>query len=288
MKVANLSVVVPVYNEEKGVEQGINDLKKSLEQIPGNWEIIAVDDASSDKTLEVLQNLSNVKVISHTINRGYGASLKTGILAARHDNIAITDADNTYPADKIPELFEEMSDHDMVVGERTGEHVHHSLLKRVAKWPIHVLANYLVDYKIPDLNSGLRIFKKDLVKKYFRILPNGFSFTSNITLAFLSDGYRVKYLPINYYKRTGKSKVRPFSDAIKYFSLVIRMILFYNPLKVFIPLAALIFVGSTASILYDIIVLDNLSDKSIILFVGFIQIAILGLLADLINTRSSG
>jgi len=98
----------------------------------------------------------------------------------------------------------------------------------------------------------------------------------------------VKYIPINYYKRTGKSKVRPFSDAIKYFSLVIRMILFYNPLKVFIPLAALIFVGSTASILYDIIVLDNLSDKSIILFVGFIQIAILGLLADLINTRSSG
>jgi len=284
----NVSVVIPIYNEERGVEEGINDLKKSLERIHGKWEIIAVNDGSSDKTLEVLEKLSNVKIVSHNINRGYGASLKTGIFSAQYDNIVITDADNTYPADRISDLLTHMSNHEMVVGARTGEHVHHSLLKRVAKWPIQILANYLVDYKIPDLNSGLRIFKKDIVKQYFKILPNGFSFTSNITLAFLSDGYRVKYIPIDYYKRTGKSKVKPFSDAIKYLTLVIRMILFYNPLKIFIPLAALVFLGSLASVLYDIIVLDNLSDKSVILFIGFIQILILGLLADLINKRTSG
>jgi len=282
----NLSVVIPVYNEDKGVEQGIGAIKKSLEKMSANWEIIAVNDGSSDKTKEVLKNISDIKVISHDFNRGYGASLKTGILAAKYENIVITDADNTYPADKIPELLANISDHDMVVGARTGENVHHSLLKRIAKWPIHLLANYLVDYQIPDLNSGLRIFKKDLAKQYFKILPSGFSFTSNITLAFLSDGYRVKYFPINYYKRTGKSKIRPISDAIKYFTLVVQMILFYNPLKIFIPVSTILLLGSMASLFFDIFLQNNITEKSIIIFSAFIQVTILGFLADLINKRA--
>ena len=282
----NVSVVIPVYNEQDGLEQGIRKIKNSVEGLSGDWEIIVVDDGSEDNTKEILKKIPYVNLVVHNINRGYGASLKTGILAAKYENIAITDADNTYPAEKIPELLANMSDNDMVVGARTGEHVHHSLLKRVAKWPIHLLANYLVDYKIPDLNSGLRIFKKELVKKYFRILPNGFSFTSNITLAFLSDGYRVKYLPINYYKRTGKSKIRPFSDAVNYLILVIRMILFYNPLKIFIPLSTLLLLGSLATLGVDIFLQGNITDKSIILFSTFIQVAILGFLADLINKRT--
>ena len=150
----NLSVVIPVYNEEKGVLRGIDAVKKSLEKLSAEWEIIAVNDGSRDGTAEVLKRIPNIKVVSHNANRGYGASLKTGILAAKYENIAITDADNTYPVDKLPEFFADMSDYDMVVGARTGEQVHYSLLKRVAKWPIHLLANYLVDYKIPDLNSG--------------------------------------------------------------------------------------------------------------------------------------
>jgi len=117
-------------------------------------------------------------------------------------------------------------------------------------------------------------------------LPNGFSFTTNITLAFLSGGYTVKYIPIDYFKRIGKSKVRPVKDALNYFVLVMRMILFYNPLKIFIPLSFLFFLASFVSFFYDIWFLDNLTEKSIIFFVGFVQIVVLGFLADLINKRS--
>ena len=284
---SNISVVIPVYNEEKGGAKGIDQVKHALENIPGQWEIITVNDGSTDKTEEILKQFSYAKIINHNSNRGYGAAIKTGIKSAIYENILIIDADNTYPADRIPELLNNMEHHDMVVGARNGKTVHHSLLKRLVKWPIHMLADYLADYKIPDLNSGLRVFKKDLSLKYFRLLPNGFSLTSNITLAFLSDGYRVKYIPIDYHKRAGKSKVRPFADAINYLTLVLRMILFYNPLKIFIPLAGLFFLASAASLVYDIIVLNNLGDKSIVLFIGFVQVVILGLLADLINKRGS-
>lgn len=283
----NVSVVIPVYNEEKGGAKGINRVKNALQNISGESEIIAVNDGSTDKTEEVLKDFGYLKIINHNNNRGYGAAIKTGIKSAKYENILIIDADNTYPADKIPEILSHTEDHDMVVGARTGKSVHHSILKRIAKWPIHLLANYLTDYKIPDLNSGLRVFKKDLALKYFRLLPNGFSLTSNITLAFLSDGYRVKYIPIDYYKRAGKSKVRPFADAINYLTLVLRMILFYNPLKIFIPLSGIFFLASIASLAYDIFVIDNVGDKSIMLFIGFVQVAILGLLADLINKRGS-
>ena len=284
----NVSIVVPVYNEEKGVRDGVEALCIELQKLPTQWEIIIVNDGSTDGSRVVLEEVAEprIKVLHHQSNRGYGAALKTGILSAQYGTILITDADLTYPVEPIPEILSAMSDNDTVVGARTGYFVKHSFIKRLAKSPIHWLANYLVDSKIPDLNSGLRAFDRDLAKKYMRVLSNRFSFTAGITLAFFSDGYRVRYLPINYYKRAGRSKVRPIADAFNYLRLVVQMILFYNPLKVFIPMSVLFFLLSVTALLYDLVVLKNFTEKSIILFTAFVQVTILGLLADLINKRA--
>jgi hypothetical protein len=149
------------------------------------------------------------------------------------------------------------------------------------------LADYLVDRHIPDLNSGLRLFRKDLALRYIRLFPDGFSFTSTITLALMADGWRVRYLAIDYYKREGKSKVKPIKDAINYFTLVMRMSLFFNPLKIFLPLSFVLFIGSLASLGYDMY-LRNLNERSLILLVGFMQLTLLGFLADLVNRRGTG
>ncbi|OGD33345.1 hypothetical protein A2833_01970 [Candidatus Azambacteria bacterium RIFCSPHIGHO2_01_FULL_44_55] len=284
----SFSVVIPVYNEEQHLKRFLEDLTRLISGFNQEAEIIVVDDGSADKSFEIASSAPGVRVLRHDINLGYGSAIKTGILASNFDKILIIDADGTYPIEKISEFISESGEYDMVVGARIGQKVHQSPVKKLAKWPINQLANYLVGFRIPDLNSGLRIFDKSLALKYFRILPNGFSFTTNITLAFLSDGYRVKYIPIDYHKRVGVSKVRPFRDAINYFVLVMRMILFYNPLKFFIPLSILFFLASAASFLYDIRFLKDLTEKSVILFVSFVQIAILGFLADLINKRGSG
>ncbi len=281
-----ISFIVPVYNEEKCAGQFLETLYSSLAKSEVDFEIVVVDDGSTDRSLEIISQVPHIKVLKNDENRGYGSAIKTGILAAKFDKILIIDADGTYPIEKISKLIEESDNYDMVVGARIGQKVHQSLLKKIAKWPVNQLANYLVGFKITDLNSGFRIFKKDIALKYFRLLPNGFSFTTNITLAFLSSGYTVKYIPIDYFKRIGKSKVRPVKDALNYFVLVMRMILFYNPLKIFIPLSFLFFLASLVSFFYDIWFLDNLTEKSIIFFVGLVQIVVLGFLADLINKRS--
>jgi hypothetical protein len=158
---------------------------------------------------------------------------------------------------------------------------------RAAKWPIHRLADYLVNRRIPDLNSGLRMFKKELALRYIRLLPDGFSFTSTITLAMMADGWRVRYTTIDYYKREGRSKVKPIKDAVNYFTLVMRMILFFNPLKIFLPLSFALFAAFLASLGYDLWQ-RNLNEGTLVLMIGFLQMTLLGFLADLVNRRGNG
>ena len=159
------------------------------------------------------------------------------------------------------------------------------LTRRPAKWILRKYANYLVKQKIPDLNSGLRVFKKDIFEKFRSILPSGFSLTSTITLALLSNDYRVKYVPIDYYKRGGKSKIKPIRDTINFFSLITRASLYFNPLRVFVPIAlSLLGIGSVL-LGYDIFVSQNITDKTIMILLWGMQFGILGLLADMISHR---
>ena len=277
-----VSIIIPVYNEEMRIGEVLGNLLDSIKLWNFECEVIVVDDCSNDKTPEILEKY-DVKLIRHEQNKGYGASLKTGIHFSQYDIIAITDADGTYPVDKIPELVNLIDKYDMIVGAR--KYMNLPLITRPAKWILNKYANYLVKYKIPDLNSGLRVFRKDVYSKFKRFLPNGFSFTTTITLALLSNDYLVKYVPIDYFKRAGKSKIKPIRDTINFFSLITRTSLYFNPLRVFMPVALLLLILGLVSFGYDIYMRD-ITDKTMMLFLWGMQFGIIGLLADMISRRN--
>jgi len=233
-----VSVIVPAYNESSGIVGVLDQVRAALKQI--EHEIIVVDDGSQDDTASLAASVEGVKVISHGRNEGYGAALKTGMMRAQFDKVLIIDADATYPEGTIPQLIGRCADADMVVGARVAAGVEEPWLRGAVKRLIVLLANYLGETHIPDLNSGLRVFRRDLGLKYIHLLPSGFSFTSTITLVLLSEGYRVEYIPINYRKRKGWSKFRPFHDTLNMLILVLRTIVYFNPLRVFLPLSALL------------------------------------------------
>jgi glycosyltransferase involved in cell wall biosynthesis len=259
-------------------------VKKLEEQI----EVIVVDDGSTDGTSECAEN-SGVKVLRHGENKGYGAALKTGIRNASCDLIAIADADGTYPVNKLPELVNalKVGNYDMVVGARIKKHAKIPAIRRPAKWFITKLASFLSGVDIPDLNSGLRVVKKDLLQKYIKILPDGFSFTSTITLALLKNSYRIKYVPINYYKRDGVSKIRPIHDTLNFVQLIIRTILYFDPLKVFLPISLPMILFGVLLIIFQAVFYRNVGTISVIILLAGIQLLAIGMIADLIDKRTS-
>ena len=183
-----LSIIVPVYNEREAIEDiliGLSNIKDNIDS-----EIIVVNDGSIDGTTEIIEQKINDKEITLLkcpVNKGYGASIKAGMKVSLHPWICIVDADGSYPIEKIPELFNEVNDCDMVIGARTGKDAYQVWNRKPAKWFITKLANYLLRIKIQDINSGLRIFRKEDAEKFIHMLPEGFSFTTTITLCFLSN-----------------------------------------------------------------------------------------------------
>ncbi len=284
-----LSLILPVYNEVQAIRIVLEKLLIVLDGIEDPVELIVVDDGSTDGTADILENFSHrIKIFRHPINRGYGATLKTGIRHAAYPLIAITDADGTYPNEQIPKLvhiFVE-GNFDMVVGARTGKNVYIPPLRRPAKWFINKLANYLSEMKIPDLNSGLRLMKKDIIEEFIRILPDGFSFTSTITLAMLTNGYSVKFEEIDYFGRVGKSKIRPIKDTLNFVQLIVRTTMYFNPLKIFIPLSILLVIFAFITLIGSHYLFGKAFDVSFgVLIMTAVMVSAIGMLADLINKR---
>ncbi|MFA6078120.1 MAG: glycosyltransferase family 2 protein [Candidatus Omnitrophota bacterium] len=235
-----ISVIVPAYKEAGCVGKVIDSIKNYMQSQKLEHEIIVVDDDSRDGTADEAKK-HGAKVISHPINRGYGAALTTGIKNSKFEHILIIDADETYPVTEIGKLVPFMGDFDMVVGARQGKYFHGSTIKRLSRMAFYMLLNFVTGENIPDANSGLRIFKKSVVMQFEEDFCSGFSFTTTITIILLSNRYLVKFVPIDYKPRTGKSKVKYLRDTARTVQILLQNISYYNPIKAFLPFSAISF-----------------------------------------------
>jgi glycosyltransferase involved in cell wall biosynthesis len=279
----DVSVVLPVYNERGHLREEINRIRAALEASKYNFEIIVVDDGSNDGSEIDLPNIPDIRLIRHRTNQGSGAARRTGTRAANGRVVVWTDVDMTYPNDEIPWLVDQLEGYDHVVGARRTEEGTVKILRKPAKWFIRKLASYLTETDIKDLNSGLRAFRRDVAMQYIHHLPKGFSCVTTLTLSFLSNGYSVGYVPINYFPRAGKSKFHWWSDTKRYILQVIRMTLSYNPLKVFLPFGGLLFAIGLVKLGFDWSSRDfRLSTNTLLIFFAALQVTTLGLLADLV------
>lgn len=276
---ARAAIVIPAYNEEEGVGPTVAGVREAIASSPFDFEIIVVDDGSTDDTARRAEQ-EGARVIRQRSNGGYGSALKAGILRSESEFVVITDADGTYPFAAIPRLMEIATDADMVVGSRSANDVSSPLIRRPAKWVLRRLASYLAGREIPDLNSGLRVMRRSVLEKFMHVLPSGFSFTMTITLSMLCNDYRVIYEPIVCQKRIGASKIRAV-DAVSFLILVLRTVVLFNPLKVFLPFGALLFVTGLGKLIYDLFLL-NISETAVMALLGACLVWAVGLLADLI------
>lgn len=279
-----VTVVIPAFNEGAHVAAQVRAVQQTMATSGWDYEIIVVDDGSADNTATEADS-TGARVLRRVKNRGYGAALKLGIKHARFGWILITDADGTYPVEAIPELLARAEHNAMVVGARLGKSVKIPLVRRPAKWFLNQLSSYLAGQRLPDINSGLRLMRKSLVERYEFLLPDGFSFTTTITLSAACNGHAFEYVPINYHARLGESKIRA-RHAYDFTLLILRTIIFFNPLKVFIPLGTLLALVGLVKFAYDV-TLDNLSESAVLALIGALVVWAVGLLADQ-NTRFAG
>ncbi len=291
-----VTIVLPCYNEQDHVVDEVERISAAMDASGYTYELLAVDDCSTDETLARLQEAAprfpNMRIRAFHRNGGSGTVRRIGSQEARGEIVVWTDADMSYPNERIPELvqiLEKDQTIDQVVGARTTEEGSHKFLRVPAKWFIRKVAERLAGQKIPDLNSGLRAFRKSVAKPYLRLLPPGFSCVTTITLAFMSNQHDVYYLPIEYAKRAGKSKFNFVSDAYRYILQVLRMIMYFNPLKVLMPPALwLVGIGLVKGV-YDMIshLAFYLTSNTVVTFLSGMLIGAVALLADLI-VRSRG
>lgn len=278
----DVSVVLPVYNEVGHLQDEIKRIRHALDASEYSFEIIVVDDGSNDGSAEVAAKMDDVRLLRFATNRGAGSARKYGTMAARGDIVVWTDVDMTYPNERIPELVADLDGHDQVVGARTTEEGTVRMLRAPVKWFIRKLASYLARSDIPDLNSGFRAFRRDVGDQFLYLLPRGFSCVTTITMAFLSNGYSVRYVPIEYASRAGRSKFHWLHDTQRYLLQVIRMVLMHEPIRFFGPVAAGFMAIGAAKLIYDVIRYDfRVTTNTIVLLGVAFATAGVGLIADL-------
>ncbi len=283
-----LTVLLPAYNEEAAIVPVLEEIVAALAEEPYVYEILVVDDGSTDSTASRVEQFAaecwsaTVRVVRCPLRRGAGAARKVGVREARGQVIVMLDADGSYDAACIPQMMEYFPVYDQVNGARTSEQGTHRILRSTAKWLIRRLACYLTGVHIPDLNTGLKAFKRDAMIPWLWVIPDGFSCVTTMTLAHLTNGYAVKYVPVPYRKRIGRSKFHPVKDTLSYLSTVIRIVLYFRPLKVFMPLAAALLSGGALKSWWSFHGTGSMQESDIVVLVAGFMTCMLGLLAEVI------
>jgi len=286
----DVTVVLPCYNEQNHVVNEIERITEALDQSSLRYELLVIDDCSTDQTLETVQQAQArfpyLRVMPFHRNSGSGTARRVGTNQARGDIVVWTDADMTYPNERIPEFVELLAKDptiDQVVGARTSEQGTHKILRIPAKWFIRKAAERLSGARIPDLNSGFRAFRRDVALPYLRLLPSGFSCVTTITMAFLHNGHEIRYVPIDYGKRSGRSKFHFVRDAYRYILQVLRMVMYFNPLRVLMPAALWLVMIGFGKAVYDVVAHPvRISNNTVVIFMTGMIIGAVALLADLI------
>jgi glycosyltransferase involved in cell wall biosynthesis len=286
----DVTVVLPCFNEQNHVVNEIERITDALDHSSLRYELLVIDDCSTDQTLETVQRAQtrfpHLRVMPFHRNSGSGTARRVGTNQARGDIVVWTDADMTYPNERIPEFVELLAKDptiDQVVGARTSEQGTHKILRIPAKWFIRKAAERLSGARIPDLNSGFRAFRRDVALPYLRLLPSGFSCVTTITMAFLHNGHEIRYVPIEYGKRSGRSKFHFVRDAYRYILQVLRMVMYFNPLRVLMPAALWLVMIGFGKAVYDVVAHPvRISNNTVVIFMTGMIIGAVALLADLI------
>jgi glycosyltransferase involved in cell wall biosynthesis len=277
---SGITVIIPAYNEAEGIKGLLEKILAAGYQ--KEYEIIIVDDGSSDDTGAIARSFP-VRVIRHSSNKGYGASLKTGIRKAHGDKIVILDSDGQHDPAQIPLFVSLLDEYELVIGTRDIESFQvrtRQVGKRLIRW----VGEYMVEQKLPDYNSGYRGFNKELIKGMLHIMPNGFSFSTTSTLAFLKEGYSIGTIPIRVRERMGRSSnVKFFKDGAKTLMLILRIIMLFNPLKIFFPASFFITAAGIVYGIYGYVIVERFSNGAIVLTILGMFLFFIGLVADQIS-----
>jgi glycosyltransferase involved in cell wall biosynthesis len=281
------AIIIPVYNEERAIADTIARIQAVCVRIPRYaFEIVCVNDGSSDDTGKILSGLHGITVLTHVVNRGYGAALRTGLDYCSQEWIFITDADGTYPLEDLPVLLERAEGNvDMVVGSREGAGISRSPFRRAARWILRKMVHGLTGMFVPDLNSGMRVFRRSLYSEFRHLLPLGFSFTTTLTVASLYSGHRVEYIPIRYERRIGHSNIKPVKDFFGFVILIVRLASYFEPLRFFLPASFALCALGVLRAIRDIIVVNQFGALSVILLLTAFQVFVVGVIADVIVRR---
>ena len=281
------AIIIPVYNEEGAVADTVTRIQRICSAIHGYaFEIICVNDGSSDNSGKILASLPGITVLTHRVNRGYGAALRTGLDYSTQNWIFITDADGTYPLEELSSLLAcAETGVDMVVGSRGGAGINRSPFRQLARWVLRKMVHGLTGVMVPDLNSGMRVFRRSLYTEFRHLLPFGFSFTTTLTVASLYSGCRVEYIAIHYERRVGQSNIKPVKDFFGFVMLIVRLASYFEPLRFFLPASFLLLAIGVLRAIRDIIVVNQIGALSVILLLTAFQVFAFGVIADVIVRR---
>src|SRR6476646_951019 len=271
---AETSVVIPAFNEAPSIGSVVRDLAAAA-----RWrEILVVDDGSTDGT-GAAASAAGARVVRHPYNKGNGAAVKTGIREAAGDFILIADADGQHRPADATRLVSHLGDYDLVVGSRSRQ-THAGLSRRLGNALLNAIASYLTELPIPDLTSGFRAARRDHLREFLHLLPNGFSTPTTTTLAFIKAGYSVRFEPVDAAQRAGASKIRLGSDGFDFFLILLKVITIYSPLRLFVPISAAFCAVGAGYGVWTIATQSHVTNSSVLLIVLSVVLLLVGLVSE--------
>lgn len=273
-----LSIIIPAKNEA----EIIGTVVKSVRELHPQAEILVVNDGSDDETGPLAEQ-SGATVVTHPVSLGNGAAIKSGARAASGDVLVMMDGDGQHKAADIQSLIDKLdSGYSMAIGARdSGSHA--GIGRLAANGLYNVFASMISGHRILDLTSGFRAVRADLFKKFLYLLPNGFSYPTTITMAFLRSGYPVTFVPIKAEERTGTSHIRPVRDGLRFLAIIFKVATLYAPLKVFLPISGLFFVSGIGYYAYTYFTMGRFTNMSMLILSASVIIFLIGLISEQIT-----